>query len=271
MYAFFIDDWVESGKHRKELDKTDMRLTQHGLSGRRIKLSRLHNLADSVKENFLAGVRTFVAVGNDTTASRLLNTLVNLKNQGRLDGQQAVGQRGLVLAVLPVGKPQIISQSLGAVNTDEAVKMLLRHQTAVLDLGKLNDRHYFLTSAIFPLGVSLGFMSYRVSSLHARYQISVCNMNIFRSMNNIAPNDKMLDAVIAKESDATLATKLFFGKDEAKRFVPDSIYPVRKIKVVSRDKIIDVLADAIKRLSTPVMVEVAPRAIEVVVGERKRF
>ena len=274
MFAYFIDDWVYSKNYSRELDKIDIRLTQQGISGRKIKLGRLHNLDESIKDSFASGVRTFVAIGNDKTVSRLLNTLIKLKNEkvshfGVVDKSE---KNNFVLGVVPVGEQnQIMSKCLGLNSIENSVSALVKHQTSVLDLGVLNKRHYFLTSAFFRDKVAIKFSSYEVSSLKAGSFIVVCNINyLFKDKDsNISATDGFLDAIIASEEESSLLGKIKSGQE--KKLNAENIFSIKKIKISCRSKVVDVEADTIKRLSSPVTVEVVPAFAEFIVGEQKKI
>lgn len=262
MFAYFIDDWVYDRQNARELDRIEMRLTGQGIAGRKIRLTRLINLEQAATENFKDGARTFVAVGDDATAGRLLNCLLKLENFFRDGG---------VFACLPVGQARSMAAALGADSPEEGILMLVRHQTEKLDLGLLNGRHYFLTSAIFPSQAVFDFSAYKVSSLFADHQISVCNIDPFFSketQNVINPRDGFLNAVIAHRNRRSILGKIA-GSGPGYR--PANIFPVKKLRIDAPDKILEVTADYPKQLSAPITVAVAPAAITAVVGKNKHF
>lgn len=267
MYAFFIDDWTAQKKYQREVDGLDLMLTQRSLVGRKIKLNRLHDLDSSVREQLAEGVKTLVAVGNDATVSRLLNSLLKLE-PGQI--------RQIALAVLPIGPEQSVARSLGCGVSQEAVNALAQGERVLIDLGKLNNRHYFITAAVFPPRVSLGFLSYTVSSLRREHQISVCNTNIYEAIAGkttragFHPGDGTLEAVIAYAPGKSFWSKLF-SRQVLGDYVIESVFPHKKITILAKEKTISVRADTEKRLSTPVEVEIVPGALAVVVGNKKIF
>lgn len=267
MYAFFIDDWTAQKKYQRETDGLDLALTQRGLTGRKIKLSRLHDLDSSVRDCLAAGVKTLVAVGNDATVSRLLNSLLKL---------EPAQIRQTTLAVLPIGPDQSVGRCLGCADRTEAINALARGERILIDLGKLNNRHYFITAAVFPPRVSLGFLSYTVSSLRGEHQISICNTNIYQTIAGqtaragFHPGDGTLEAVIAYAPGRSFWAKLFSRRTTA-NYVIESVFPHKKITILAKEKIISVQADTEKRLSTPVEVEIVPGALAVIAGVKKIF
>ncbi|MDP1709523.1 MAG: diacylglycerol kinase family protein [Candidatus Komeilibacteria bacterium] len=271
MHAYFIDDWTGQKKYQKEVDGLDLLLTQKGVTGRKIKLNRLHDLDASVRDMAENGIRTFVAVGNDATASRLLNSLL------KLDWFTANNRHKATLAVLPIGKNQLIAANFGCNNLIEAVEALRHHRTMTIDLGKLNKRHYFITAATFREKVSLGFLSYTISSLRREHRVSICNTNIFsgrQPMENnwsFNPQDGILEAVIAYPGHPrSFWSKLFSHSELNNDYIIESVFPHKKIMVHSKEKIVNVYADMAKQLSAPVEVEIEPAKIDVIISAKRK-
>lgn len=272
MYAYFIDDWTSNAKYKRELDKLDLWLTQHNIVGRKVRLGRLHDLEASIEECLLGGTDTVVAVGDDATASKVLNSFLKLYPPGIVS--KDVGseiRHTAAFAVLPVARVCAIAAHLGYSSLSRAVEALAQHQTKTIDLGKLNDRHYFITAAVFPKKVSLGFHSYKVSSLHRDHQISVCNMREYelyetQRQQASSPSDGTLEAVIAYRPGRSFWVRLLNRTSGQGEYIAESIFPIKRITVHSKPKTIHVAADIQKMLSTPVEVVVVPKALEVVVG-----
>jgi diacylglycerol kinase family enzyme len=266
MFAYFIDDWVYT-KAKRKLDRLDLLITQHAVSGRKIRLNRLIDFSSSIKESIGQGAKTLVAVGNDTTASRLLNHVVHHKDE------KAGNEHALFsFAYVPIEQGSKIGTALGLSTLTESIRALAAHRTKIIDLGVLNDRHYFITAAVFPKKASLAFLSYSVSSLHREHQISVCNANIYAQEGPGAQEDKrfnttdgILEAVIAHRPARSLRDRLL-GRKQQQPFVAESIFPVRAITIKGRQKTMTVIADAEKQLTAPIEVKVAPKALQVVIG-----
>lgn len=266
MYAYFIDDWTGQRKYLREVDSLDLRLTQNGLSGRKVKLNRLHDLDASVRDLAENGARTFVAVGNDSTASRLLNSLLKLDDAGLLSG------RKYFFAVLPIGEGQQVAKSFGCHNLVSAVMALKSHRSAPLDLGLLNKRHYFITAATFYGRASVGFLSYSVSSLRDEYEICVCNSDIFGSTKNFENQDffNTADGLLEAVISYPVLKKGFWSSGQSaggkENYIIESVFPFQKITIESPAKTLKVLADMEKEFSTPVTVEVAPARLEAIIN-----
>jgi len=260
MYAYFIDSWVFEKCGRK-MDKLDLGLTQKGASGRKIKMSRLHDLPSSIKECSSSGIKTFVAVGDDDTASRVMNAC--LKTEGL----------GFVFSYVPMcSEKSEISKTFGYSTITECVDALSHGRTAKIDVGVLSGRHYFITAAVFGGKCSLVFETYSISSLLKNHHISVCNSNIYSKKPKhgkwkFSLYDGMLDAVIAAKPEVSFLEKMIQKNDFAS-FSPDSVFLVDKITIKSKQKTVSVLADSEKQLSSPIVVEVAPKHLEIIIGDK---
>ncbi len=260
MYAYFIDDWVYD-KYRRTLDRLDLLLTEQGVSGRKVRLSRLSDLGGSIRDCISSGIKTLVAVGNDATASRLLNHALALKQKEHFS---------FIFCVIPVGEPGEVARLLGIQNPSEAPAVLAAHQTRRFDLGLLNQRHYFVTAAVFPKKSALRFRSYTVSSLRQDHHISVCNCDIYRTSaqgapsKKFTPDDGILEAVIAYRPVRSLWDRLR-GSPDGGQYQPESFFPIKRITIKGASKVVSVFADTEKQLTSPVDVEVVTGELEVVV------
>jgi len=250
------------------MDRLDLGMTQHGITGRKIRLNRLSDLAGSIDECLRSGIKTLVAVGNDTTASKVINQIM----KSRADEKKQAAFDGAVFGVISVSSPGLVSRCLGIDSIQASIDALKTGKTQTVDVGVLNNRHYFLSAAIFPQQSVLTFLTYSVTSLHPDHQISVCNANIFYQDNQDGPigrfscSDGKLEAVIAYRPHAPLLERLLRKKKAATSYVVESVFPIQKITVSHKQKIIRVVADAEKELSAPVAVSLLPKSLKVIIG-----
>jgi diacylglycerol kinase family enzyme len=257
MYAYFIDDWVYK-KNKRTLDRLDLWLTQVGISGRKIRLARLNDVSESILDCSRSGIKIIVAVGDDSTASRIINTALQMQKRHDLS---------FVYGMVPITVSAVASM-LGVSDAQNAVNILATKQSKLIDLGLLNKRHYFTTAAIFPSSCSLGFKAYSISSMHEEHHVSVCNYDVYskhtlNTTNKFNIVDGVLEAVIAYLPHTSFMDR-FGDKNSKNQYIPESIFPIKKITIQSKQKNITVIADAEKQLSTPVDVEIVPRAINMI-------
>jgi hypothetical protein len=261
MYAYFIDDKACSRGNR-DIDRLDMLLTQHGISGRKIFLNRVSDLMGVVKECVSSGIKNLVAVGADSTFSRLLNVVAEVDNQKLFEV--------ISIGFVPLCGQCKIAKFFGISDMLSSVKILSKCRIKKIDLGKLNNRHYFIGAAVFPKNASISFGNYKISSLRMNHHVSVCNMNIY-DLNRLPvlkerafdPSDGKLEAVIAYEPKPSFWSR-FMGSKNIENYFVESVFPVEKILITSKQKIIKIMADTQKQLSTPVLVEVSPKCLGVI-------
>jgi len=257
MYAYFIDDWASDSHHRL-LDRLDLLSTQQGVSGRKVRLSRLSNVATDIMECLGSGIKTFVAVGNDATASKILNHALTLQLKERFSFE---------FCMVPLTGSNEIAHLFGIGSVQEAVDALVGHRTRAFDLGVLNQRHYFVTAAVFPKKSALRFKSYSVSSLHQDHHISVCNTDIYRTTRDskkITPDDGVLEAVIAYRPRHSFLDRVR-GKKPSTEYVPESFFPIKKITIKGVSKTMSIFADTEKQLTSPIEVEVVAGGLTAIV------
>lgn len=257
MFAYFIDDWVYGREHKRALDRLDLLLTQRGIAGRKVRLGRLNDSKRSMVDALRSGVRTFVAVGDDSTISKLLNTYKQLLAEDEYTAYKTTS----ALGTIPIGKECVIAKSLHIQTMDDAVTALAARHIRIMDVGVLNDRHYFFGAAFFPEHSALAFPTYKISSLRKRHIVVICNASSPVSRTSdivVSPSDGALNAIIAVESQ-----KKSWTNKEA-QYECDSSFSVTAIEIQHAQKTITVHADAEKTLSTPVMARIEPRSIQFV-------
>jgi len=253
MYAYLIDDWVYDRPHKKNRDRLDLLLTQQGITGRTIKLGRLSDAKRDIINAIESGVRTLVAVGNDTTVSKVLNSFMQVVRTA--DYKQYA--QNTSLGTIPFGNPCIIAQSLGFPKTETAITALATRRARWIDLGCLNKRHYFISTALFPEQSVFSFGAYKMSSLERKHVIALCNSATPVSAlahSAVDPSDGRLDAVIAHEGSARRWST-------AREYFCDTCIPVSRITITHPNKAVIVHADREKTLSTPIEARIEPRGV----------
>jgi len=261
MIAYFIDVEAPDKKKKKQLDRLDLLMTQKGVSGRKYKLGPLHDLKKSVEESINSGARTIVGVGGDSIVNRLANTLLTLSEEA--------SDAHVRLASIPIGDKTSIARSLNIKNIEDGVGAIAHEHVKKIDVGLINKRHYFVHAAVFPAGVALDFASYKISSLRKDHHISVCNGPLYGTETHkgrFSDTDGVLEAVVAYRPTKKIRSSSvgdFYG------YIVESVFPIRKINITTREKTLGVVADVEKRMSVPVAVEVVPRALNVLIAASK--
>ncbi len=269
MFAYFIEDWVYDKKHRKQADRFDFGTTQHAITGKKFKLGRLSDIPAHIKESVQSGVTTFVAVGDDTTANKLLNHIIKLQKES----PDVFKQKDPIFGYVPIQEKSIVAAGFGIQSVSDALEALRSAVAKSIDIGLLNDRHYFFSTAVFPKRSALTFVSYSVTSLHDDHVICVANSGAGFDVSHISDqkfrmDDGLLDAVIAHEPKKNTEGALVPSTSSKELHTIESVFPITKISVAHKDKTIKVFADTEKQLSTPITVSILPKALQVIMSTR---
>jgi hypothetical protein len=135
MYSYIYDSITDQKKYFSTLAKIETRITDLGLSGKINRLSVTTNISGIITDEVRKGAKTIVAVGNDQTISKVINTLA--KHQ-------------LVLGIIPIGNKEenLIASCLGIDLNEKACDTLSARRLVKLDLGKANNIFFLVDAKI---------------------------------------------------------------------------------------------------------------------------
>lgn len=257
MYFYLFDSFLQERKYGKIKIKLELKITDLGLEGRIEQLTVLKNLSELISTAVKRGAKTIVAIGNDQTFSKVVESIANL---GLFDS---------VVGFVPIGK-SIFAKILGLPPEDLALDVLSSRLIQKIDLGKINN-HYFLSSVrITSPKIFLEMEeSYKVIPSSQIEEVSVYNFGYFpcpfsqRRVFN--PKDGYLEAIITKRKTSLLP--FLKGNLEG-----DSLFFVKKIKIKpTEEEPLPVMLDNLKILKTPLTIEVEPVKLKVIVGKERMF
>lgn len=262
MYFYIYDSFLNNKKYEVVLTKIEARLLDLGISGRTEKITILKNLKEIVEEAInKKGAKTIVAVGNNQLVSKIISILAKYNN--------------IVLGIIPIGEGNHIADILGVPHEEEACDVLSRRVIEKVDLGKINQQYFFSCIEVPKATVVMECDgSYQVIPLDLNHKIRVCNIS--RSLNSkdlsfgvrSNPQDGILEAVVFPQSPWLNFLRIF---KKEKEFKPESVFPIKKVKIKSQQDSIPIVADGDIVVKTPVMVEVAPQRLKVIVGRNRKF
>src|SRR5680860_1199287 len=129
MHVYIYDDYVSTKKYDTTLAHIETRITDLGLNGKIIRLDVMKNVAEAVASEIKRGAKTIVAVGNDKTINKIINsiTLFAIRNQTEVD---------IPLGLITVGdKGNSIAPALGIESGEKGCDSLSARRIAKLDLG----------------------------------------------------------------------------------------------------------------------------------------
>lgn len=259
MHYYIFDQFLADKKYQSTLNKIEVRLTDLGINGKIEKLTILKSFSESVNEIVKRGAETIVAVGNDSTISKIISLLPKLN---------------ITLGIIPIGSDNEIAKKLGIPEGEAACDILSARLTENIDLGKANN-YYFISHLKLPANkeVFLDCGSYNIRPIDEDSQISICNFDIEMQGNysknkkhNCNPKDGMLDAIFSQVSRPKSFFNIFNNK-----FSESSVFPFKKVKIKCNKECLPAIADGHTTIKTPITVEVVPKKLKIIVGKNRMF
>jgi len=195
MYYYIYDSFVQNKDYARDLAAIETRLADFGISGNIGRLSLFRDASDLIEDEVRRGAKTIVAVGNDHTIRKILDSVVVAR---------------AVLAFIPLGTPNVIAKIFGIPNGVDACDVLAKRTIMTVDMGKVNGRYFLSRLRIPENNVKLVCEgSYMVSSeLRSAIQIKNAGWVEESGVSEISDaQDGMLDAVIDAKERAHLFQK----------------------------------------------------------------
>jgi len=255
MYYYLYDTYLSEGKYDKVIDRIKTRLLDLDINGKHEKLTLLKNTDELVSDEVKRGISTVVMIGNDKSFLKLVN----------------IGARyGLTLGMIPIGDENYLSAALGIPKEEAACDVIAARKVLKFDLGKIKD-NYFFTSLVIDKNlqrISIQKDNLKITPSYDASEVEICNF-FYEKPGNIpsAAHDKcviddgkmeLMVKVMVKET-GWLRTKTIGAK-------VDSAFQGPKFEIKSFEYL-PVVLDEIKVVKTPLLVEVEPRKLNVIVGK----
>jgi len=243
MYVYIYDDFLDSSRYNKTINKIEIRLTDLGLNGKIIRLGGIKNIKGTIQNEIKLGTNTFVAVGNNQTVNKIISAIISSETYGDLRDRTLLG-------IIPVGGDNSIANSFGIKNELDACNILLARRVEKIDLGLVSG-HYFLNEAVVQsIDTRININDYSLESSE-KGKIRIINLLSSADENIISnPHDGLLDIVIKvkKRTEAVLRTN---------RLTINSSH--------------NILIDGTIEIESPADISVMKNKINIVVGKNRLF
>lgn len=259
MYYYIYDASLNDKKYSSSIHRIENRLMQLGISGRIEKLSLLKSFKETVEDAVKKGAATVVAVGNDSTVSKIISVLPSLN---------------ITFGIIPVGPNNQIARILGIPEGEQACDVLSARITEKIDLGKANQS-YFIGSLAIPQSkdIIVDCGDYNISASSNHSSLNIYNINTTEKSEygenqryGSNPKDGLLEVVFESPKQSH-GLRNFFKKEYSTK----SIFPLKKLKIKCSANSLPVIVDGQVTFKTPVTVEVAPKKLKVIVGKNRMF
>lgn len=251
MYSYIYDAFLADRKYESELIKIEARLLELGLQGRIERLTILKNLGEIISDAVKRGCKTLVVAGNDQTVSRVVSL---------------IGDAPVTLGIIPLGEPNRIAGLLGIPTGFAACDVISRRIIERVDLGRAGSA-YFLSSLDVSANVPLELFCDGQYTVHPQGANTVRVVNVgFAGSFSTNPQDGVLEAVVEPRGRGG-----FFQAVFGRRTGQPSVFPIRTVRIRSREESVPALADGQTVVKTPVTVDVAPKRLKIIVGKSRRL
>ena len=259
MYLYLYDSFLVNPKYRKIIDRIENRIMALSIDGKVTRLTIIKNAKEIVTEQLKKGIETVVVVGGDELFFETASAFV--ENRG-------------VLGFIPIEPSSRMARILGLPIGEAACDVVSARRVQQMDLGKINNQ-YFLSSVVLnnndvrikcessfvidPLKSKL----IRIANLDwIDFSLITHKKTIKKEISN--PSDGLLELVFEQSGGFSFP---FFKK---KAYKKDSLFYVKNLRISKAgEEEITLTVDQTKIMKTPVTIEVAPRAIKVIVGRER--
>ena len=255
MYVYLYDNFLKQKKFQSTIKAMETRLTDFGIAGKIIRLQNFTNPDAVIEEEIKRGATAVVIVGNDSTFGRVLSRAAKC---------------GSLFGFLPVGPDNSIAEVLGLPIGEEACDVLSRRRKVKLDTGWVSNRNRYFISQLHipPSDIKVQYdEKFSVSGRHHKMELVVCNLQPFVWKDTrkeefvVHPQDGKLEAFLRPMSGRGII------KD---KYEEPSIFPFEEM-VVSSETPFVVEADGRTTKETEIVIKLAKKRIEMIVGRERRF
>lgn len=275
MYFYLYDVFLQKKKYEKILANIEAKLTDLSINGIIGRLNILKNSTELIHDAVKRGAKTIVVLGDDTTFSNTLNSIINLSLE-----------HNIALGIIPIGEgAQTIADNLSITTGESACETISRRVKAKIDIGRVNENVYFINhlECLDDFFVIEGQGGYRITSAANKSQCFICNFknlsliperpfNLSEPYKNFfKPQDGLMEVIISPEIKNSILQKIFVKNQNKTNNL--SILSFKNIKIfsLSSEKAVRLRLDGYRILKTPAAISVLPQKIEVIVGRERKF
>jgi len=246
MYLYIYDTFLNNKKFNKLLIEIETRLNDLGIKGRFSRISLLKNIDETIKEAVRSDIKTVVAVGDDTTLSKVINFSMN---------------HDITVGFIPVVKNTKISSILGIPYGVKACDVLAQRIIRKIDIGKINNQYFLNNAEVEDENIVIKFNGFNVTPINGN-TVNFCNLGLINN-DYCNPSDGMLEVIITPHKKSGF----FSQKGEVKK----SIFPFTKIKVSSADSPVAIKVDNQNIIKTPAEIKIIPNKLKIITSSQRKF
>lgn len=233
----------------------ETRLTDFGVAGKIIRLQPFTNTESIIEEELKRGATTMVVVGNDVTLGSTLSRAATCP---------------VLFGFIPIGPNNVIAEVLGIPHGVDACDTLSRRRKVKLDVGWISNRNRFFISQLHipPANITVAYdKRFSVSSANGKMELVVCNLQPFIWHDRgkveyvIHPQDGKLEAFLRP-----MSRRGFLWEE----YEAPSVFPFEEM-IVTGETPFEVEADGNSTKEKQIVITLAKRRIEMIVGKERKF
>ncbi len=250
MYVYLYDAFLRERKYEGLLARLESRLLTLGINGKTEKLTILKSMRELAENALQRGAKTIVVVGDDQTASKIINVVV---------------KEDVVLGIIPVGKQQRIARALGIPEGVAACDVLSARIIEHIDVGKANETYFLSFLDVQPspeLYLDCEKGAYALETQIVPHTLSVYNFG--NAGKN--PRDGILEVSVRPVH--TRKHPAMPHKHEASS---STLLPIATMRVKTYPSSVPAYADGQTVVKTPIVVTACARKLKVIVGKNRTF
>ncbi|PLX20428.1 hypothetical protein C0584_05820 [Candidatus Parcubacteria bacterium] len=249
MNIFVYDSFLSDKKHQNTISKIETRITDLGLSGKIIRLNLLKNHLDSIDGEIKRGAKTIVAVGNNETLNKVVNSVLSSNHP---DASK------IPIFIIPVGKENNeISLSLGIENYNQACEVLSSRRIEELNAVEINSSYFLSEARIQTMGTKVEVDESFTLEISEQGNIIISNLKIDKQKalknHQSLPNDDKLELFVGLKKDKEIKSAFMFK----------TLLVSNKIKKIIIDKSVEI--------TTPAKITLSNKKLKTIVGKNRSF
>lgn len=249
MNVFIYDSFLSEKKYNNTLSKIETRITDLGLNGKIIRLSLLKNVLASIDSEIKRGAKTLIAVGNNHTLNKVLNSICSSNHPDALN---------IPIFIIPVGKENNeIANNLGIDNFLNACEVLSSRRIEEVNIAKANNSYFLSEAIINTIGTKIEIDQNFTIEILEQGSIIINNLNINNKTlpKNISctPNDDKIELFIKSKKEKTVK----------------SVFTFKELVVESKNK--NLVLDRSEEIKTPILLKISDKKIRLIVGKNRTF
>ena len=257
MYYYIYDTFLSDKKFEKVIDRIKTRLLDLEIQGKHEKLTLLKSIDELVNDEVKRGTNTVITIGNDKTFLKVVDS---------------IAKNNVTLGLIPVGPDNNIAECLGVPMEEAACDVIAARKVVKFDLGKVGTQYFFSSLKINKNLDRLTIQkdNYKIVPRADCGSIEVLNFyfpsakqKFERPMKKFSAQDQLVELVIRSK-----AVKRGWFRKKQENLKIDSIIQGNHFEIKSFEYL-PVLLDEYKIIKTPVVVEVEPTRLKVIVGKTR--